>query len=101
MVAEASQLLVVGSSLATFSAFRLARQMNEAGRPIGIVNVGECRGDALAAWRIGLEEGSGAVLPPAVKTLLADERRQDIKDEVDTMLKSGKIKQVSAKHATT
>lgn len=39
------RLLVVGTSLATYSAFRLARRAKERGMPIGIVNLGGVRGE--------------------------------------------------------
>ena len=44
-------LLVVGSSLMVFSGFRFARQANDSGKPIAIVNKGMTRADDLAATR--------------------------------------------------
>ncbi|KAI9763188.1 MAG: hypothetical protein M1840_000854 [Geoglossum simile] len=44
-VDSASRLLVVGSSLATYSAFRLARRAKERGMPIGVLNLGGVRGE--------------------------------------------------------
>lgn len=41
----ASRILVMGSSLATYSAFRLVRRAKENGMPIGILNVGGVRGE--------------------------------------------------------
>jgi NAD+-dependent protein deacetylase sirtuin 4 len=49
---EAEALLVVGSSLAVFSGYRFVRRAAERGLPIGIVNLGSCRGDAHAAARV-------------------------------------------------
>jgi NAD-dependent SIR2 family protein deacetylase len=43
---EASRVLVVGSSLATYSAFRLVKKAHEQGRPIGILNLGGVRNEA-------------------------------------------------------
>jgi NAD-dependent SIR2 family protein deacetylase len=51
-VAEADALLVVGSSLQVFSAFRLARAAAEAAKPIAILNNGPTRADDLAALRV-------------------------------------------------
>ena len=42
-VNEASSILVVGSSLATYSAWRLAKQATERGMGVGVVNVGGVR----------------------------------------------------------
>jgi NAD-dependent SIR2 family protein deacetylase len=42
---SASRLLVVGSSLATYSAFRLAKRARERGMPVGILNLGGVRGE--------------------------------------------------------
>ncbi|CAG8956956.1 hypothetical protein HYFRA_00012007 [Hymenoscyphus fraxineus] len=39
------RLLVMGTSLATYSAFRLARRAKERGMPIGILNIGGVRGE--------------------------------------------------------
>ena len=44
-VDEASRILVLGSSLATYSAWRLVKRAKERGMPIGIVNLGGARGE--------------------------------------------------------
>lgn len=62
LLAGARGLLVVGSSLAVYSAFRFCRAARELGLPIAIVNDGTTRADALATLRL-----SGAAEP-----LLAD-----------------------------
>ncbi|KAG0047454.1 NAD-dependent protein lipoamidase sirtuin-4 [Gryganskiella cystojenkinii] len=41
-------LLVIGTSLATYSAFRLVKLAKEAGVPVAMVNLGRSRGDDLA-----------------------------------------------------
>jgi NAD-dependent SIR2 family protein deacetylase len=58
---EADALLVVGSSLTVYSGFRFVRGAAQADQPIGIVNLGETRGDPLAA--VCVEGRTGAVLP--------------------------------------
>lgn len=50
-VLEADGLLVIGTSLATYSAFRLVKLAKDAGIPIAIVNLGHSRGDTLADLR--------------------------------------------------
>jgi NAD-dependent deacetylase sirtuin 4 len=42
---SAGRLLVIGTSLATYSAWRLARRAKERGMPIGILNLGGVRGE--------------------------------------------------------
>jgi len=42
---EASRILVLGTSLATYSAWRLVKRAKERGMPIGVVNVGGIRGE--------------------------------------------------------
>ena len=49
---------MVGSSLTVYSGFRFVRRAHELGMPIGIVNVGPTRGDALAEVRVAAPAGS-------------------------------------------
>ena len=42
---DASRILVLGSSLATYSAWRLVKRAKESGMPIGILNLGGVRGE--------------------------------------------------------
>lgn len=44
-VDSAEKILVIGSSLATYSAWRLVKQAKELGMPIGILNIGGVRGE--------------------------------------------------------
>ncbi len=61
LLAEAEVLLVVGSSLAVYSGYRFLLRAAERQQPIGLINLGESRGDALATVR--LEARAGEVLP--------------------------------------
>lgn len=54
-------LLVLGSSLMTMSAFRLARAAKEAGAPIAIINIGETRADEFVSLKISAR--CGEILP--------------------------------------
>ncbi len=67
VVERSEVLLVVGSSLAVFSGYRFVRRAAERGLPIGIVNLGESRGDPHAA--VIVQGRSGRVLPRLVETL--------------------------------
>ncbi|TKA64184.1 hypothetical protein B0A49_09082 [Cryomyces minteri] len=75
----ASRLLVIGSSLATYSAWRLVKRAREARMPIGIVNVGGVRGeeqffadvaaDNTGRWGVRCGDNVDRVLPSVVKML--------------------------------
>ncbi len=67
---EGEALLVVGSSLAVFSGYRFVRRARERGIPIGIVNLGESRGDPDAQVRV--DARAGEVLPALVRALRRD-----------------------------
>ncbi|EXF23969.1 NAD-dependent protein deacetylase [Nesterenkonia sp. AN1] len=51
LVAASSALLVVGSSMAVMSGFKIALTMHQSGRPIGVINGGPSRADTKADWR--------------------------------------------------
>ena len=54
----ASKILVIGSSLATYSAWRLVKRAFDEGMPIGILNMGGTRKEE--AWYQGLETATDA-----------------------------------------
>tara|TARA_B110001452_G_scaffold179841_1_gene150972 strand:+ start:952 stop:1971 length:1020 start_codon:yes stop_codon:yes gene_type:complete len=66
-VADADAVLVVGSSLQVFSAFRLVRAASQASLPIAILNVGPTRADDLSTLRIAADAAD--VLPRLARTL--------------------------------
>ncbi|WP_370324624.1 NAD-dependent protein deacetylase [Euzebya sp.] len=68
-VADAGALLVLGSSLAVMSGYRLVLQAAADRQPIGIVTRGPSRGDHLAAVRV--DDGLSAVLDAVVRTATA------------------------------
>ncbi|KZF25060.1 DHS-like NAD/FAD-binding domain-containing protein [Xylona heveae TC161] len=45
MIDNASRILVVGSSLATYSAWRLVKRATDRGMPVGVLNMGGVRGE--------------------------------------------------------
>ena len=61
LLSEADALLVTGSSLTVYSGFRFVRGADQAGQPIGIVNLGETRGTPLAS--VHVDGRTGEVLP--------------------------------------
>ncbi|XP_036151189.1 NAD-dependent protein deacylase Sirt4-like, partial [Monomorium pharaonis] len=54
-------LLILGTTLSTFSAYRIVLQAFDAKKPIAMVNIGETRGDKLINLRI--KGRCGDVLP--------------------------------------
>ena len=78
-IREADQILVVGSSLATYSAWRLVKQAKEGRMPIGILNMGGVRGEEAFYADIGDEndgrlgfrcsESADKILPMLVDNL--------------------------------
>jgi NAD-dependent deacetylase sirtuin 4 len=79
MIDSASRLLVVGSSLATYSAWRLVKRAKEASLPIGILNMGGVRGEEAffsdvapedeGRLAVRVSEAADVVLPQVVKVL--------------------------------
>lgn len=65
---QAAYLLVVGSSVTVFSAFKLVKAAKENGAQIGILNFGNTRADDLADWIV--EARAGHALSRVVERLL-------------------------------
>jgi NAD-dependent SIR2 family protein deacetylase len=61
LLEEGDALLVVGSSLAIYSGFRFLQRAADRHMPIGLINIGECRGRELVDVRV--EARAGEVLP--------------------------------------
>jgi NAD-dependent SIR2 family protein deacetylase len=68
-VEQAEGLLVVGSSLMAYSAFRLCRAVADQGKPLIAINLGKTRADDLLDLKI---EASCEVLLPALTQRLVD-----------------------------
>lgn len=58
LLSESGALIVVGSSLAVMSGYRILLEADRARKPIGIVNLGPTRGEERAnfRWRTGVQE---------------------------------------------
>ncbi len=67
LLEEGDALLVVGSSLAVFSGYRFVLRAAERHMPIGMINIGESRGNELADVR--LEARAGEVLRQLAEAL--------------------------------
>eukprot|EP01138_Halocafeteria_seosinensis_P002982 gb/GECG01003046.1/.p1 GENE.gb/GECG01003046.1/~~gb/GECG01003046.1/.p1 ORF type:complete len:359 (+),score=24.26 gb/GECG01003046.1/:1-1077(+) len=62
LVEEADGMLVLGSSLTVWSAFRLARAVSQECKPLAIINYGHTRADSLAPSPIKVEGSCSAAL---------------------------------------
>jgi len=71
-VDSSGRLLVLGTSLATYSAWRLARRARERGMPIGIINLGGVRGEELFFDNLSYTHGgeAGVRVEASTTTLL-------------------------------
>jgi NAD-dependent SIR2 family protein deacetylase len=67
LLEEADALLVVGSSLAIYSGFRFIQRAADRHMPIGLLNIGECRGAELAD--VHVQARAGDVLPAVAAAL--------------------------------
>lgn len=78
---EANRILVIGSSLATYSAWRLVKRAKERNMPIGILNLGGVRGedsffadvkaDNDGSYGVRCSESADKILPKVVDSLVA------------------------------
>lgn len=71
------------------------RQKLEEGGKVLLLNVGDSRGDSVATERIGWEGGAGALLPVIAREVYDSVGRgltEPARMEIETMLKSGKVK---------
>ena len=67
MAATADAVLVIGSTLATYSSLRLVRAVSAAGKPVAILNDAGTRGDEHAS--ILLREQCGEVMTQVLQAL--------------------------------
>lgn len=75
MVDNASAMLLVGTSLATYSAYRLVKQAVEAKKPVMILNKGPTRADPIVENKIEL--GSSEVLQGVARKLSNGREKND------------------------
>ncbi|GJE98072.1 NAD-dependent protein deacylase [Phanerochaete sordida] len=88
-VENCSRLFLVGTTLATYSAFRLLKHALELKKPVLLLNVGPTRADPLPGVE-KIELPSGAVLRDVVRTVLGSRAVQDT--VVERMLQSGVVR---------
>ena len=76
---DAGRILVIGSSLATYSAWRLVKQAKERSMPIGILNIGGVRGEESffqnlklgndGRWAFRCNDSADKILPKVAENL--------------------------------
>lgn len=52
LAAECDAILIAGSSISTFSVFRLVRAAKDAGKPVAAINIGSMRADPLLSFKV-------------------------------------------------
>ncbi|TFK29682.1 DHS-like NAD/FAD-binding domain-containing protein [Coprinopsis marcescibilis] len=75
-VETADKLLLIGTTLATFSAYRLVKRALEMKKPVMLLNVGPTRADSLA----GIEKinmSTGTVLTETARALVGSQENED------------------------
>ena len=68
-VENASRVMLIGTTLATYSAFRLVKHALELKKPVLLLNVGPTRADGLLGVE-KIEIASGAILRDVVRLVL-------------------------------
>ncbi|KAF7356497.1 NAD-dependent deacetylase [Mycena venus] len=87
-VEEADRLLVIGTTLATYSAFRLLKRAVELGKPVLLLNVGPSRGDGIEEIE-RIDMASGLIIRDVVRAVLGTAVSDPV---VAKMLQSGIVK---------
>ncbi|OAA65725.1 SIR2 family histone deacetylase-like protein [Niveomyces insectorum RCEF 264] len=92
----AGRLLILATSLATYSAWRLAKRAKDRGMPIGIVNIGGVRGEEIfftdldpqqkGNQAVRLEMPTDRVLPMVVEELKKSAPRGQVRNPADAMM---------------
>ncbi|KAG7093646.1 hypothetical protein E1B28_007308 [Marasmius oreades] len=88
-IEKADRVLLMGTTLATYSAFRLLKSAVDNKKPVLMVNVGPSRADGIAGVE-KLDIQSGAIMPDVVRNILGTRANQDT--VINTMLNSGVVK---------
>jgi len=86
-VERCDRLIVIGTTLATYSAFRIVRHALELKKPVLLLNVGPTRADGIPGIE-KIEIQSGIVMPEVVRTLISG-LRADSDHVLKEMLISG------------
>ncbi|KAJ6619877.1 DHS-like NAD/FAD-binding domain-containing protein [Mycena sp. CBHHK59/15] len=88
-VEAADRLLIIGTTLATYSAFRLLKRAVELGKPVLLLNVGPSRADGVKEVD-RIDMASGLIIRQVVQAVLGTRASED--PMVVKMLQSGIVK---------
>ncbi|WVQ75610.1 hypothetical protein IAR50_005239 [Cryptococcus sp. DSM 104548] len=92
LIADASSLLIFGTSLATYSAFRLVKQAHDQGKPVLMISTGPSRADQLPGLE-KMDRIAGDVLSVYMDSVLKDNRGK-VFDDVRKVLHKGVVKAI-------
>lgn len=87
MVENANAMLLIGTSLATYSAFRLVKQAVEQNKPVMVLNRGPTRADGILPESAKIELGSSEVLSKVAHLLSNGRQHKDV--VLQSLLTSG------------
>ncbi|ODN95300.1 hypothetical protein L198_04693 [Cryptococcus wingfieldii CBS 7118] len=92
LITNSSSLLILGTSLATYSAFRLVKQAVDQGKPVLMISTGPSRADNLPGLE-KMDRIAGDVLSVYMDSVLKDNRGK-VFDDVKKVLHKGVIKAI-------
>jgi len=87
-VEDCDRLLVIGTTLATYSAFRIVKHAIELNKPVFVLNMGPTRADELPGIQ-KVDGLSGSIIPEVVRTVLGSDVNRN--PTLNTLLSSGVI----------
>jgi NAD-dependent deacetylase sirtuin 4 len=90
LVSQASQLLVLGTSLATYSCYRLVKQAIESSKPVLMISTGPSRADPLPGLE-KMERPAGPVLRAYLDELIKGSQGEEV-EAVRRCLDMGVVK---------
>jgi len=87
-IESCDRLLVIGTTLATYSAFRIVKHAVEIGKPVLILNIGPTRADGIEHI-VKIEMKSGDILRDVCSVILGSKTHHD--PELHRLMTSGVI----------
>ncbi|PBK99734.1 DHS-like NAD/FAD-binding domain-containing protein [Armillaria gallica] len=88
-IERSDRVLIIGTTLSTFSAFRLLKHALDIGKRVLVINVGPTRADGVRGVE-RMDVASGEIMTDVVRVLLGSRVREDA--VIREMLKSGVVK---------
>ncbi|KAG5721365.1 hypothetical protein E4T56_gene12961 [Termitomyces sp. T112] len=94
-IENSNKILIIGTTLATYSAYRLLKHALELKKPIMLLNVGPTRADGVAGV-VKIDMASGTIMRDVARIVLGSKATDD--PIVAEMLRSGIVKAPPMEH---